>query len=301
MLGIQAYWSRPTITGTNGHHIIKNENFKMFDWELLHFALSALEYRRLNGPLILFTDHIFYDYLKRLDFAKFWDYIDTDKYDKFRSLNIVPQNNWTAFKTWLIGEIPSPFLMFDHDNVIHSKIPQQLFDIDVRFAHYEYINPYYYPEQHELDVKGFEFDPLWDWNSHVPNTCMMYFNNDDFKNMYSAKAIDFERRNVTKDERLSSVQYLFADQRLLIMMLKRHSIKFGQFSNKIWRLNFEPYKNEPLLDDIVFDHTWGKKHSLVDKEDVRKPYIKRHMEFIKKVHPQHYSQFCDFMNYDQQF
>lgn len=297
MLGVHAFWSRPTITGTNGHHILKNEQFKMYDWELLHFVLSALEYRRLNGPIILFTDDIFYDYLKRLDFAKFWDYIDTEKYQKFRKLNIVPQNNWTAFKTWLMGELPSPFLMFDHDNVIHSKIPEQLFDIDVRFAHYEYRNPYYYPDQHEMDVEGFEFDPLWDWDTYIANTCMVYFNNDEFKNMYSKKAMEFEQKNITTDERLKSVQYLFADQRLFIMMLKRHNINYGQFSNKIWKLNFERLKNEPYLDDIVFDHTWGKKHSLAEKEEVRIPYIKRHMEHIERAYPQHYKQFCNFMNY----
>lgn len=307
MLGVHAFWSRPTLTGTNGHHILKNENFKMYDWELLHFALSALEYRRLNGPIILFTDDIFYDYLKRLDFAKFWDYIDTEKYKKFKKLNIVPENNWTAFKTWLIGEIPSPFLLFDHDNVIHTKIPKPLFDIDVRFAHLELINPYYYPNQDEMDVEGFEFDPLWDWNSHISNTCMLYFNNDEFKNTYSKKALEFEQKNTTTDKRLQSVQYLFADQRLLILMLKRHNIKYGQFSNKIWKPitepgeeRFKPYKNEPFVDEIVFDHTWGHKHTLIEKEEARFAYKKRHLEHISKTHPEHYSQFCDFLNYDPQ-
>lgn len=305
MLGVHAFWSKPTLSGTNGHHIHKNDEFTMYDWEILHFILSALEYRSKNGPIILFTDETFYNYLVKNDFLKFWDYVDVEKYQKFRKLNIVPENNWTSFKTWLIGEIPSPFLMFDHDNMIYTKIPEELFNIDVRFAHLEYINPYYYPEKDEMDVEGFEFDPEWDWNTHISNSCILYFNNDEFKNRYSKKAIEFELKNNSTDPRLSSVQYLFADQRLLIMMLERDNIPYGQFSNKIWKPivepgeeRFKPYKNEPFVDEVRFDHTWGHKHTLIDKEEARVAYKKRHMDIVKQAYPQYYDQLASFLKYD---
>lgn len=305
MLGVQAYWSLPTLTGTNGHHLDKISQYKMFDFELIHFLISALEYRKHNGPVILFTDEIFYEYLKKLDLIKYWDYIDTEKYKKFNKLGILPENNWTAFKTWLLGEIPAPFVLFDHDNIIYGKIPESLYDVDVRFAHLEIPNPKYYPGKDNLDISNFVFDKDWEWNTDISNTCILYFGNEEFKNRYSAKAIEFEKNNITTNPELKSVQYLFADQQLLIMMLKKEKLKYGQFSNYIWdptgktgNNGFIKKFNDETLDSFVFEHTWGFKHTLKSNESERNKFIGRHLKFINDVYPQHFNQLNNLINND---
>ena len=191
MKGIHAYWSKPTLTGTSGHHLDKKEKFEMFSFEIVHFLLSALFYRKLNGPIHLYTDPVFFEYLKEKNLLSFWDKIDTKLYNKFKEYNVSSEKNWTGFKTWLLGELAAPFLLIDHDNIVYTKIPEELFDTPVRFAHMEKLNPYYYPSKEEMDVKNFEYDDDWRWDLDIANTCMLYFKFDDFKKEYATKAIEF--------------------------------------------------------------------------------------------------------------
>ena len=163
MLGIHAFWSKPTLTGTNGHHLTGLSKFKMFDFEILHFVLSALFYKKYNGSIHLYTDNTFYSYLESKKLTGIWDHIDTKKYNEFSKLNLNSKSNWTGFKTWLLKELSAPFLLIDHDNLIFTKIPTELFGTPVRFAHLESINPYYYPSKSELDCGNFKFNDKWNW------------------------------------------------------------------------------------------------------------------------------------------
>lgn len=294
MLGIHVYWSKPTLTGTNGHHLKGEKEFKMFDFELLHFVLSALYWKELNGPIFLYTDPTFFRYLKGKNLDKIWDFIDTDLYEEFTKLNVESKNNWTGFKTWLLQKVPAPFLFLDHDNLVYTKIPDSLYDKQVRFAHLEAINPYYYPDKDDMQVDGFKFNPKWKWDLDVANTCMLYFKDESIKNEYSKLALQFEAANNTDDEYLSEVQYLFSDQRLLVMMLEEKSIEYGTFSNRKFTPNgdipdWTTIDNDKEIEKVGFDHTWAYKHHLVNNYDARLQYIDRHVGMIDSMFPQYKS------------
>ena len=285
MLGIHAFWSKPTLTGTQGHHLTGVDRFKMYDFELIHFILSALFYKKLNGSIHLYTDTIFADYIENLKLTSVWDDIDTSKHEEFSLLDINSTTNWTGFKTWLLHKIPAPFLLIDHDNLIFTKIPTELFDTSVRFAHLEDINPYYYPNKDKLDCGEFIFDKNWDWSLDVANTCLLYFKENEFKDKYSLKAMEFEKNNHPEDLHLAEVQYLFADQRLLVMMLEEQNIDYGTFSNNKFTPqgnipDFTSVSNDPLLSKVGFDHTWGYKHHLKKNKLARTVYMKRHIQMI---------------------
>jgi hypothetical protein len=293
MLGIHAFWSKPTLTGTNGHHLTGLSKFKMFDFELLHFVLSALFYKKYNGSIHLYTDNTFYSYLESKKLTGIWDHIDTKKYNEFSKLNLNSKSNWTGFKTWLLKELSAPFLLIDHDNLIFTKIPTELFGTPVRFAHLESINPYYYPSKSELDCGNFKFNDKWNWTLDIANTCLLYFKDDHFKNNYSVKAMEFEKNNNPTDSHLAEVQYLFADQRLLVMMLEEQGIEYGTFSNN----KFTPQGNTPdwtkvgkdkILDKVGFDHTWGYKHHLKINKEARKIYMDHHIQMVNNNFKEHY-------------
>ena len=293
MIGIHAFWSQPTLTGTQGHHLKGVDKFEMYDFELLHFILSALFYKQYNGHIHLYTDNTFATYLSDNKFLDIWDYVDIGKYTEFTNLNLNPKSNWTGFKTWLLSQIPAPFLLIDHDNIIYTKIPPVLFDIPVRFAHLESINPYYYPNKQDMDCGNFKFNDNWNWELDVANTCLLYFKDDKFKNEYSKKAMEFEINNSPNDKHLAEVQYLFADQRLLVMMLEDLNIEYGTFSNS----KFTPIGDLPdwtrigsdkLLDKVGFDHTWGYKHHLIKNKQARKTYMKRHIEMVNNNFIEYY-------------
>lgn len=300
MIGIHAYWAKPTLTGTNGHHLEGASTYDMYDFEIVHFLLSALFYKKLNGPIHLYTDPIFFDYLKKRNLLHFWDKVDSILYSKFEKQNIDSKTNWTGFKTWLLGELPAPFLVLDHDNLVYTRIPKELFDIPVRFAHPERINPYFYPDKADMDVKDFEYSKNWDWSLDVVNTCMMYFRDNEFKNEYAAKAMEFERNNKSTDSYLSEVQYLFPDQRLPAMMLEERGIDYGFFSN----MRFTPidrhtpdwarHTEDPLLDRVGFDHTWAYKHTLKEDLKAREEYMLRHDQMITNNFPKYRKDFKQF-------
>ena len=294
MLGVHAFWSQPTLTGTQGHHLKGEKEFKMFDFELLHFVLSALFYKKYNGSIYLYTDNTFATYLTSNNLSGIWDFIDVGKYNEFTNLNLNPKSNWTGFKTWLLSQIPSPFLLIDHDNVVFTKIPTELFDKSVRFAHLESINPYYYPDRKDMECGDFEFNDEWNWELDVANTCLLYFNDEKFKNEYSKKAMEFEINNSPKSKYLAEVQYLFADQRLLVMMLEQSNIDYGTFSNRKFTPDgdlpdWTTTSNEKLLDKVGFDHTWGYKHHLKKDFNARKTYMQRHIKMIKDNFMEYYS------------
>ena len=300
MLGIHAYWSKPTLTGTTGHHLEKREKFEMFDFEIVHFLLSALFYRKLNGPIHLYTDLVFFEYLKGRNLLHFWDKIDTRLHSKFIKHNVSSERNWTGFKTWLLGELPAPFLLIDHDNIIYKEIPKELFDIPVRFAHMENINKYYYPDREDMDVGNFKYNDNWKWDLEIANTCMMYFKSEEFKNEYAAKAIEFEKNNISEDPYLAEVQYLFADQRLPVMILDEKKIKYGAFSN--WKFTptgkdipgWKKVTNDPLLEKVGFDHTWAYKHTLKTNPEALKEYMDRHYKMILDNFPKYKKNFKQF-------
>lgn len=302
MLGVHAFWSKPYLTGTYGHHLTGGDKFHMYNFEILHFIVSALFYRKLNGPIHLYTDHIFYDYLKVNNFLHFWDNVDTQQYTKFEKLTIDSKTSWTSFKTWLVGQLKPPFLMMDHDNMVYTKIPQNLYDVDVRFAHWELLDTSVYVDKNELQVDGFKFDDKWDWNINVPNTCLLYFNNKQISKHYSTVALDFLSKHKPTTPKLQSTQYLFADQRLLGLLLNNSKYTYGTFSNFIHNIktsSYERFTHYDLLDQVGFDHTWYFKHKLKQDVDNKvcddiKPYLDRHEQIIKDNFIEHYQQLKQF-------
>lgn len=302
--GVYVFWSKPWITGTTGHHMDKMDEFKMYKFELLHFIVSTLFYRKLNGPTVLYTDKIFLSYLQDRGYDIFWDEINTSMSEEFEKLNINSETNWTSFKTWLVGRIDTPFLLIDHDNYIFTKIPEELFDIDIRFAHWERLDKNIYPDLEDIEVKDFKFNKDWDWNSDIPNTCLVYVNNREFIQEYSDKATEFYKLNSNKEHSKSDTQYLFADQRLLALLGKERGIKMETFSDKNYDLKEE--NEDRVVNGVGFHHLWIYKHKLKELElnkehKDRQEYIdliKHHRTSIFRVFPQYIKLLEPLYSYD---
>lgn len=293
MIGIHCFWSKPALTGTNGHHLKKISKYEMMDFELINFIISALMYKKYNDDIYLYTDIVFYNYLKNLNFTDFWDYIDTEKSTEFEKLNINSKSNWTSFKTWIVGQLKTPFLLIDHDNIICTPIPTEFFNVDVRFAHLEKLNKNVYPDKKDMEIDGFFFDDDWDWECDIPNTSILFFNNESISKIYSDTALKFEKVNNPKNYELSKTQYLFADQRLLMMILKKYKIRYGMFSNLCFTGFFDSNQwiyvdNDLDTSNIIFDHTWVYKHELTENYEARKRFMMRMSDTVKEQLPNYY-------------
>lgn len=299
MKNFHVFWSKPTITGTSGHHLPNVGTFKMYNFELIHFICSALMCKRLQGNITLYTDETFYDYLAERDLDIVWDEINTDYYKEFESLNINPRNNWTSFKGWLFGKLPTPFLFLDHDNMLYHPINDELFNVDCRFGHYEEMDTDVYFPKDQMDVE-FDYDENWDWTLDIPNTCLLYFGDEEIKNKYSELIVNFYKENNTVDSKLADKQYLFADQRLLMMLLKNENKTYGSFSNKKYIPTID---NWEIIDDgqqDFFDHTWGWKHTLKKDQQEWEIYMDRHKQLIQDVFPRYWFLLKELFDYDKE-
>ena len=302
--GVYVFWTKPWLTGTTGHHMDKMENFSMYKFEILHFIISTLFYRKLNGKTILYTDKVFLNYLKSKGYDIFWDKIDVSKAEEFEKYNINAKTNWTSFKTWLVGRIPTPFLLIDHDNYIYTVIPRELFDTDIRFAHWERLDKSIYPDKDNIVIDNFSFNDNWDWNSDIPNTSLIYINNKEFIEENSNKAMEFYKLNNDTEHSKSDTQYLFADQRLLALIGKEKSIKLDTFSSKNYDLKEE--NEDSIQKGVGFHHLWIYKHKLkMLEQNPNHPDIKEYHNFmdhhktsIERVFPEYEELLKPLYSYD---
>lgn len=80
MKGIHCFSTKPMLQGRDisGH---PKDAFKMIefpDYMLGTLLLSALQWRKTNGPIKLYTDSVFYNYLSEKGVLNFWDEVSCE-------------------------------------------------------------------------------------------------------------------------------------------------------------------------------------------------------------------------------
>lgn len=97
-------------------------NYQQADFEVLTIVLSALEWRRHNGPVRLFTDlvgHVFYDQLGLLDV---WDDgVDTDCLEQFTG-SVNAAVFWSFGKILALRQAEAPCCLLDTDLIVWQNL-----------------------------------------------------------------------------------------------------------------------------------------------------------------------------------
>ena len=124
---------------------------------------------------------------------------------------------------------------------------ETLTDKPLTVLHREDLIECYLPSFYLKTRPGYQFDPQWDWSVRPCNTAFAYFAEEDFKNRYVDKAVDFMADNTVYPMEMVS-QMVFAEQRLLAM----EAHKAGLRINAIIK---DPYQE----DNDIFTHLWGAK------------------------------------------
>lgn len=240
--GFHTLWTLPYFQNS------KYDSYSMQDYELLTMILSALMWRRNNGPITLYGDARAIDYVKGLGISHIWN-------GGLREIrvpdSISPKVFWAAGKLYALKEMNMPAVMVDLDLIIWKNISGYIDGTDICSIHREGIYPEVYPDRDFFNMKdSYIFDPLWDWGAPPVNTCMLYISDDQFKNYYVDSATDFMENCDEKEENLCHM--VFAEQRLLAMCAGKKGKKISSFF--------------PEAADIekqdIFTHLWGYKNIL---------------------------------------
>lgn len=251
--------------------------YKIDDFELLTTVLSALMWRKLNGPIKLFTDEIGLEYYTSLNICDLWDAgIDTQVLESV-SPNLNQEIFWAAAKIFALQHQQAPVAMIDTDLIVWKNISNILSKQQFAVIHREAINEEYYLPKHLLKkAENYKFDDAWDWTELPCNTSFAYFSNTQFKDYYTKCAIDFMMDNHEYPHEMVS-QMVFAEQRIVSMCAKKMNIPIYHFLD-------DPYQ----ADNSLFTHLWGAKQVARDNNHQRKLLCAALLNKIEELFPEYY-------------
>ena len=239
-------------------------------FEVVCMALSALMWRKLNGPIKFYADTPAYDWFKGHDLLDLWDGgVDHTTLDQIPEA-VNQTIFWAGSKLFALRAEPAPVAMVDTDIIIWKSLGRRLHS-SLTVLHREGLIDCYPPKECLKIRPGYKFDPKWNWRVHPCNTAFAFFKDQDFKAQYTEKAIDFMMGN-EEDPMESVSQMVFAEQRILAM----EAVKSGVRINTLVK---DPYQE----DNDIFTHLWGAKNIARSNPDQCDSLVMAMMNKIKEL------------------
>lgn len=238
-------WTRPFFARFPGC------SFAIEPFELLTSALSALAWRRENGPIRMICDSQAQRYYDSLGLSFLWDEGVHPLLDAMPD-DVSPMAFWAAGKLYALSAMPAPCVMIDTDFICWKPLAPLLNGLDAAAIHREDIAPDIYPDAHAfVQTHGFDLS-CWDWQVQPLNTALCYLADDAFRRYYTDTAIRFIRCSPAAEDPLTYM--VFAEQRLLAMCAAQRGIRIAALSDL-----------EALFTGTqqgYFTHVWGFKRQL---------------------------------------
>lgn len=153
MLGIHTVYTPVNRRGTGKIH-------DMMQFESITMILSALFWKRFQGPIKLYCDKDFYDYITLLGVTDLWDEIDTETLSQLDPT--VNHNTFWAYSKMYVNSLQTkPFVSLDID--LFQAQPYDYTTHDIIFSHIEQsdnkfdsvdntVRPVYYPDYHKWEM-----------------------------------------------------------------------------------------------------------------------------------------------------
>lgn len=261
-------WTRPFFVRS------PDQPYAIEPFELLTTALSALAWRRENGPIRMICDTKAQRYYDTLGLTFLWDEGVHPLLDAVPE-DINPMAFWAAGKLYALSAIPSPCVMIDTDFICWKPLMPLLQGLDAAAIHREDIMPDIYPDICAFtQTHGFDFE-RFDWTVQPFNTALCYLANDDFRRYYTDTAIRFMRCSPNADDVLTYM--VFAEQRLLAMCAARKRIRAAALSDL-----------EALFTGTqqgYFTHIWGFKQQMRDEPALYEDFCRRCAARLRRDFP----------------
>jgi len=253
--------------------------FRLEDFEILTTILSALEWRRHNGPIKLYTDTIGAEYYAQLNLSTLWDAgIDTETLDQC-DLKTSPTVFWAFARTVALGRERCPCVLLDTDLIVWRNITA-LIRTPFMAIHSEPLAFGVYVEKERLHTPpGYIWDDDWDWTAPPLNAALLYFGRDDLREYCVTKGLEFMRNN-RLEEPGGPAHAVFVEQRLYPMCARKLGLDPTFF--------LQNYQGKRLADgteNTIFTHLWLYKTQLMHNRDERQSLCRRMAQRIVRDFP----------------
>lgn len=254
--------------------------FELKDFELLSTILSALEWRRHNGSIKMYTDNVAADYYEKCGLSGLWDDgIDTDTLENCglrTSYNVF----WASARTVALGAATCPFVMLDTDLIVWRNIAG-LIRSPFMAIHSEPMEFEVYVDKERLHTPpGYVWDD-WDWTASPLNAALMYFGRDDLRDLCAKKGLEYLQDNFLEKESRWPVHAVFVEQRLYSLCARKLGVPLEFFLGD--------YHGTHLADGAendVFTHLWVYKSKLMKNPGERRRICIRMVQRILKDFPE---------------
>lgn len=237
----------------NGIHILSTsptykagKKYSPLFFELGSFVLSALLWKKFNGPIKLYTDEAGIDYITSQGLDSLWDSIDIDTLAGIPKY-IDQKVFWAGSKLFALQVEKCPVAMVDTDLFIWKDINPICQDKALVILHQEEFIDCYPPQKSLTTARGYAFQDWMDWSVKPCNTAFAYFSDESLKSFYCYEAVRFMSGN-DQPSIYENSQMVFAEQRLLAMCAKKMGVN-------IFTLIDDPFDKNNTL----FTHLWGAK------------------------------------------
>lgn len=243
----------------------------MPDYEVLTLIISAVSYKKNNGPIHLYTDSRGYEWFNRKGLLFLYDdvHVILDSINP----NINPEVFWAAGKVFAYSRCPAPCVSVDMDAIIWQKLP--IYRDDAVALHPEPTNWGGYRNSDKFKLWGFED---WDWNTTAANVGVLIFNDQRLKDFYTDKSLEFMARYSNRgDFNLPYTglfgpnvttyvdEMIFAEQRLLMMSASKLDRTVGFIAG--FDMEMEHVQTNPVV-----SHLWNSKRGYKVHQRAKETY-----------------------------
>ena len=260
-------WTKP--------FFLRNEGSAYFieDYELLTTILSALEWRKHNGSIIMITDAVGAEYYNRMGLAHFWDLGVVAILDSLVDDSLYPLSFWAAGKIYALKQQSVPCVMIDTDFIAWKSLAADTNGVTLAVVHREAISREIYPEKSFFNMAtDYHFPDEWDWNALPCNTAFLYIADEQFKEYYTSESIRF-MQNLRETKNITA-EMVFAEQRLLAMCAAARGVQVKTFLD-----------TANLDTQTIFTHVWGLKSELQTDREKRREFCRNSLKRITRDFP----------------
>jgi hypothetical protein len=276
MLGIHTVYTPVNRRGTGKIH-------DMMQFESLAMILSALCWKQFQGPIKLYCDKDFYDYITLLGVTDLWDEIDTETLNHLEP-NVNHNTFWAYSKMYINSLQTEPFVSLDidlfqtqgYDYTSHDVIFSHIEKTDSQFDNLDNFSRYvYYPDYHEWDIFKDRFSNYPDIkiSDKAMNVGILAINKPELYRDFFAfinsfvKNNSFDPQDITTHgfERIfrtihSSSLITFVEQRLLYAYVNSLGYSAKSILNLTYNAGDQVWEDEHLgMNNPNITHLWGWK------------------------------------------
>jgi hypothetical protein len=224
--GIYTDWTAPFFEGFRNSSDLKQINRD--DYKNMILLLSTLKWKQHNGPTILYTDKVGYEYYASLKMLSIWDEVNTAVLESIDKNKFSPRIYWSYAKLITTKIEIRQSIQIDTDLICWSSIVDKINNSKVLTLHPEPLSKkdfrdYY--EKRPITRAGYKFKKEWNWNSDPVNTALLYIKDQTFMDYWFSEVERFAAYNDKTYIPDESRTMIFADQQLLALCMAEWNIK----------------------------------------------------------------------------